>query len=96
MPYKIRVEDGVTTTNVDGRAVLFSKKTGDFFGLNDTALHFFTRLLSETSDTVAVETSERFQVPTDIVTRDLNELVDGLVQKKLVAKVVTNELGGAK
>jgi len=92
MSYKISLSQNVTLNRTDGKSVLFSKKTGSFFGLNRSADEIVTALFTSDADRVVEEISTRFQVPRADVARDVGLLVDSLEKANLVIRVpVTNK-----
>lgn len=88
MNTRISLTQGTTLTDVGGRQVLFSVKTGESFGLNDTAAHMLV-LCMELGTQKAVEQLARdYEVSPEELTQDLHELLDGLKNARMI------QLGG--
>lgn len=84
--FKIQLNPQVTLTEMEGRLVLFSKSTGDFFGLNESALVLLKTLLNSDFKTATTQCSQEFGVPLPIIETDLIALVDELERQKLLKK----------
>jgi hypothetical protein len=88
----IRLAPGTTLTNVEGKDVLFSVKTGDSYGLNETAARMLRvgceAELDEAVDRLAAE----YSLEHDEIRDDFKELVRELVQLKFVR--VVSDHGG--
>lgn len=89
--FSITLKNDVTVTQIDGRTVLFSKRKGDFFGLNDSAFELFSRLQAKNFDVVVEEAAAAYQVDPKIIREDLQSLVDELEKKRLIERVVTTK-----
>jgi hypothetical protein len=86
MNYNLKFDPLIVLQEIDGQDVLFSKKNGDFFGLNESAA-FMLQTLVETNFNNAVKVcSEQFGETEDTIRQDLNELVDSLLESKLAEK----------
>ena len=85
--FKIKFASGVTQTEIDGKHVLFSKETGDFFGLNDSAQMFLEELHDNDFTTTVRKVAERFLVSEDEISTDLLVLLNGLEKPKLIHKI---------
>jgi hypothetical protein len=86
MSFKIKIGEGVTSTDVDGQTVLFSTKSGRFFGLNATAKEILWKLQSTDFESLAKEMAVQYKVTEVSVAQDLSELVEGLMRAKLIVK----------
>lgn len=87
MNFKLKLDALVVIQKIDGQDVLFSKKTGDFFGINESAA-FMLKLLIDTDFQSAIrQASDAFNVDQDTIASDLMELVDSLVASKLAEKI---------
>lgn len=84
--FKIQLNPQVTLTEMEGRLVLFSKSTGDFFGLNESALVLLKTLLNSDFKTAVNHCSQEFGVPTSTIEMDLIALVEDLEHQKLLRK----------
>lgn len=78
----------MTLTETQGKLVLFSKKTGDFFGLNESALFLLKTLLESDFSTTLVKGAQEFQVEPSILEQDLVELVSELEKTSIIKKVL--------
>lgn len=80
---RIRLAPGTTLTNVEGKEVLFSVRTGDSYGLNETAARMVRLALEMSLDDAAAQLAEEYGAGRDELRGDLGELVGELVQLKL-------------
>jgi hypothetical protein len=76
----------ITLTTINGQTVLFSKQTGDFFGLNTSAAHMIQCLLDTDFQTAATRCATDFHTPQETIETDLLELINELVALKLLRK----------
>lgn len=84
MKDSIKLTEGTTLTEVGGKDVLFSVKSGESFGLNETAAHML-RLCLELGATQAVQQlSEEYSVSAEELREDLQALLDGLADVRLI------------
>jgi len=74
-------------TQIDGKLVLFSKQTGDFFGLNESALVLLQKLLANDFDTALNLAAQEFEVEKDILQKDFLELVSELEKLNILKRV---------
>lgn len=87
MNFKLKLDALVVIQQIDGQDVLFSKKTGDFFGINESAA-FMLKILIDTDFQSAIrQASSSFNVDQETISSDLMELVDSLVESKLAEKI---------
>ncbi|NBV49670.1 PqqD family protein [bacterium] len=84
--FKITLNPQVTLTEMEGRLVLFSKSTGDFFGLNESALILLKQLLNSDFNTAVNHCSQEFGVAPATIETDLIALVEELERQKLLKK----------
>jgi hypothetical protein len=89
---RIQLAPGTTLTNVEGKEVLFSTRTGDSFGLNETAAQMLRLALEIGTTGAATKLAGEYDAPQEELQTDLDELVDELVQLKLV--VASSDQGG--
>lgn len=80
---RIRLAQGTTLTNVEGKDVLFSVRTGDSYGLNETAARMVRLALEMSLDDAAVKLAEEYGATREELRGDLDELIGELVQLKL-------------
>lgn len=80
---RIRLAPGTTLTNVEGKDVLFSVRTGDSYGLNETAARMVRLCLETSLDEAASQLAGEFGVAREELRGDLDELIGELVQLKL-------------
>lgn len=80
---RIRLAPGTTLTNVEGKDVLFSVRTGDSYGLNETAARMVRLAVESGLDDAATLLAEEYGVSRDEIRSDLDELVRELVHLKL-------------
>lgn len=90
MNYKLKLDPLIVLQKIDGQDVLFSKKTGDFFGLNESATLMLTALLDTDFNEAVKLCSKQFGEPEDTIRADLNELVDSLIESRLAEKTPCN------
>lgn len=86
--FKITLNPDMTLTETQGKLVLFSKKTGDFFGLNESALFLLKTLLESDFSTTLVRGAQEFQVEPSILEQDLVDLVAELEKTSIIKKVL--------
>ena len=85
----IRLAPGTTLTNVEGKDVLFSVKTGDSYGLNETAARMLRLGLEADLDGVVKQLASEYGAGQQEIRGDFEELVRELVQLKFVQLVST-------
>lgn len=81
---RIQLSTGTTLTNVEGKDVLFSVRTGDSYGLNETAAQMVRLALDVGTDEAAVRLAGEYNAPAEQLRSDLDELVGELAQLKLL------------
>lgn len=82
---RITIPEGVVRRVVGDETVLLNLTTGQYHGLNPTA-GLMLDLLEETGDaaTTAQRVAEEFDVPEEIVERDLADLCEQLAERGLI------------
>lgn len=85
--FQIKLPKEVTLTEMDGKLVLFSKKTGDFFGLNESGAFFIQRLLKSDFKETIKEAARTFSAPEQELQQDLTDLVKQLEGLGLLQKI---------
>ena len=88
----IRLASGTTLTTVEGKDVLFSVKSGDSYGLNETAARMLRVGLEADLDDVVNRLAEEYGAGREEIRDDFEELVRELVQLKFV-QVVSSQGG---
>jgi hypothetical protein len=88
----IRLAAGTTLTNVEGKDVLFSVKSGDSYGLNETAARMLRLGLEAELDEVVNQLAAEYGVEREEIRNDFGELIGELVQLKFV-QVVSGQGG---
>jgi hypothetical protein len=83
----IRLAPGTTLTNVEGKDVLFSVKSGDSYGLNETAARMMRIGLEADLEDIVNRLAEEYGVGREEIRNDFEELVRELVQLKFVQVV---------
>lgn len=86
MNYNLRLDPLIVLQKIDSQDVIFSKKTGDFFGLNESAAFMLKTLVESNFNTAVQVCAEQFGETEDTIRQDLNELVDTLIESKLAEK----------
>ncbi|AWB32744.1 PqqD family protein [Orrella marina] len=80
----IKLAEGTTLTEVGGKHVLFSVKSGESFGLNETAAHMLTLCLELGVARTVQKLAEEYSVNAQELSEDLQALIDGLSDANLV------------
>lgn len=83
----IRLAPGTTLTIVEGKDVLFSVKSGDSYGLNETAARMLRLGLEANLDDVVNRLTEEYGADRTEIRDDFEQLVRELVQLKFVQKI---------
>jgi hypothetical protein len=83
----IRLAPGTTLTNVEGKDVLFSVKTGNSYGLNETAARMLRVGCEADLDDVVTRLTAEYGVERSEIRDDFKELVRELIQLKFVQLV---------
>ena len=86
MNFRVKLHTDATLNNMDGRSVIYSSATGDFYGLNDTATVMVDELLQSDFESTVRESARRYEMPDAEIARDLREVVDTLIRLHLVEK----------
>lgn len=85
--FKVELAPHLTLTTIEGKLVLFSKSTGDFFGLNESAA-FFLKAVTETDFRSALQLAQdEFSVPKETLEKDFLDLIQDLESLKLLKTV---------
>ncbi|MBI5322475.1 PqqD family protein [Bradyrhizobium sp.] len=80
---RIRLAPGTTLTNVDGKDVLFSVRSGDSYGLNETAARMVRLALEMGLDDASARLADEYGATRAELRGDLDVLIGELVQLKL-------------
>jgi len=86
--FRVELHPEMTLTETQGKLVLFSKKTGDFFGLNESALHLLKLLIASDFMTALKTGAQDLEVDTNTLQTDLLELVAELEKNKIIKKLL--------
>ncbi len=79
---RLQLTPGTTLTLVEGKSVLFSVKSGDSFGLNETAAEMLKMAREEGLAKAAKRLAQDYDAPLEEIRNDLDELVGELVRLK--------------
>lgn len=82
--YTAKLAQGTSLTKVEGKDVLFSVRTGESFGLNETAAAMLARLLESDSVVAAQGIAREYAAPEDEIAADLRALAEELAGAKLL------------
>jgi len=85
--FKVELVSTISLTEIDGKLVLFSKDTGDFFGLNESALFLLKNLLDTDFWQAVAAGAAEYAVTEQAICDDLMELVTELEKQKLLRKL---------
>ena len=85
MNYTVKLASTVTLKKVDGQTVLFSKVTGDFYGLNPTAAYLLEELVQSDFESTSKKAAAGFGVEESQIQADLEEVIASLSEAKLVS-----------
>jgi hypothetical protein len=80
----IRLAAGTTLTNVEGKDVLFSVKSGESYGLNETAARMLRLGLEADLDDIVHRLAAEYGAERKEIRDDFEELVRELVRLKFV------------
>lgn len=80
---RIRLTQGTTLTNVEGKDVLFSVRTGDSYGLNETAARMLRLAIEKGISDAASQLASEYNVAREELASDLDQIVGELIQLKL-------------
>ena len=81
---RLQLTPGTTLTLVEGKSVLFSVKSGDSFGLNETAAEMLKNAREDGMEKAAKRLAQDYDAPIEEIRSDLDELVAELVRLKFV------------
>lgn len=82
--YRVKLAKGITLTLIEGKHVLFSMKTGDTFGLNESAAFMLGALLKTDAHQAIEAVCKEYDAPPDEIRADLTALANELVTGKLL------------
>ena len=80
---RIRLTQGTTLTNVEGKDVLFSVRTCDSYGLNETAARMLRLAIELGMRDAASQLAGEYSVSREELSSDLEQIVGELIQLKL-------------
>lgn len=78
--------DGVSLNEIDGKTVLFSLKTGDSFGLNESAAIMLKKVIDDGFSAALDACAELFEADRAIIETDLRELLAELEGNQLLKR----------
>lgn len=81
---RLQLTPGTTLTLVEGKNNLFSVKSGDSFGLNETAAEMLKSAREDGMEKAAKRLARDYDAPIEEIRSDLDELVAELVRLKFV------------
>jgi len=82
---KITIPETVLSTELDAEGVLLNLETGEYFGLDEVGLAMWKALAAHGEVAAARATLvEQFDVTDEVLTRDLDELIGKLVERRLL------------
>ncbi len=84
---RIQLTAGTSLTTIEGKSVLFSVKTGESYGLNETAAEMLRLGLEGGIDHAVELLALNYNAPAAEIRTDLDELTHDLVRVKL-ARIV--------
>ena len=84
---RIQLTAGTSLTTIEGKSVLFSVKTGESYGLNETAAEMLRLGLERGIDHAVELLAQNYNAPAAEIRSDLDELTQDLVRVKL-ARIV--------
>lgn len=85
---RIRLTPGTSLTVIEGKSVLFSVKTGESYGLNESAAEMLKLGMESGVDYAVSWFAQNYDVSAEEIRSDLDELARDLVRVKL-AQIVT-------
>lgn len=86
--FKVQLAPHYSLTEIDGKLVLFSKNTGDFFGLNESALILLKRVMEGDFEAAVKACLTDFQVEEPELRQDILELVEELESHKILKRIL--------
>lgn len=82
---KVAIPETVLATELEDEGVLLNLETGEYFGLDDVALGMWKVLgTSATVEGARATLLEQYDVPEEVLSRDLEAFVAELAERKLV------------
>jgi DNA-binding MarR family transcriptional regulator len=82
---RYRLADHVSFTDVDDEAVLLDLNAGSYYGLNHIGARVLTELQTgKTINAVISEIARDFNVESNTVTADIDQLIEQLLSQKLI------------
>jgi len=81
---RLQLTPGTSLTTIEGKSVLFSVKTGESYGLNETAAQMLRRGLEGGLERAVEQLAKDYNAPIEEIRSDLDELARHLAQMKLV------------
>lgn len=76
---KVQLAPGTTLTSIEGKDVLFSVRTGDLYGLNETAARMLRLGIEVGLEEAANQMAEEYSVEPSEIRADFDELMRDLI-----------------
>lgn len=73
--------------DVDGQKVLLNMQTEEYFGLDEVGTNILNRLITMPEEKALDELSERYDVDSQTLRKDVDELVEQLIAEGLLMRV---------
>ena len=86
MTEKYALAKGISMNEIEGKTVLFSIKTGDSWGLNETGAVLVRHLLDADVEATVAKYAEVFEVAPEVIEADLRELITELSHQGLLIR----------
>lgn len=83
----VRLSPGTSLTVIEGKSVLFSVRSGESYGLNETAAQMLRLSLEIGLSGTAAQLAQDYEAPVEEIRSDLDALVKELVRAKLAQLV---------
>ena len=80
---QVRLSPGTSLTVIEGKSVLFSVKSGESYGLNETAAQMLRLSLEGGLSATAAQLAQDYEAPVEEIRCDLEALMQDLVRAKL-------------
>lgn len=85
LPKKVKISDNVLFQEIDNEYVLLNMETELYFGLNDIGAMAWQIISQEgTTDTLIEKLMSEYNVPAEILTNDIYQLLDELNKEQLI------------
>jgi hypothetical protein len=93
---RVEISDGVTWRDLGGDVVILNVDTGVYFGLDGSGAQIWRELAKHGSVEKTIESlQQQFDAESDELRRDVDDLVNQFVQKRLV-RLIGKPKGGLR